>query len=256
MIILFKSEREVTTSNISRIKNPLKGTRFEKLRPAQEEVLKLYFSPEYKNCDVAIELPTGAGKTLIALLILEFWRNQNKKVAVLTGNKTLAAQFEAEAKDLGVPVTRFKGSGDSLPPKNLRDYRRAKAIGIMNYWVYINQNPSVDPADILVLDDAQLAEGAISSLYSVQISRYEHHTLYDALMKLIAQYYESGVIANYEKGLVDIGLGQGSQQGLSAVSSLGTGLLQVAQAAYQIGYGDTARAVLDFYVSLSILTEY
>ena len=43
----------------------------------------------------------------------------------------------------------------------------------MNYWVYINQNPSLEPADIVVLDDAQLAETALASLFSVRIGRHE-----------------------------------------------------------------------------------
>jgi len=187
------------TIDVSKLIAPTANTRFSKLRPAQEEVLNIYASEAHKLSDIAIELPTGAGKTLIALLILEYWRNQGSRVAVLTGNKTLARQLESEAIDLGVPTVRFEGRGEDFLPKDLRLYRRAQAIGIMNYWVYINQGPAVEAADYLVLDDAQLAEGALSSLYSAQVRRWEHGELFSELMRLIATYSDSPVADDFVK---------------------------------------------------------
>ncbi len=113
--------------------------------------MQAYASGDHTLADLAIELPTGGGKTLIALLALEHHRNQGKKVAILTGNKTLARQIEDEARDLGVPIVRFEGRGQDLAPKDLRAYRRSAAIAIMNYWVYVNQNPTVEAADVLVV---------------------------------------------------------------------------------------------------------
>src|SRR2546426_1138699 len=84
------------------------GTRFAKLREAQAAALQTYVDSAHAWPDVAIELPTGSGKTLIALLVLEYWRKEGKRVAILTGNKTLARQIEAEAKDLRVPTVRFE----------------------------------------------------------------------------------------------------------------------------------------------------
>ena len=82
---------------------------------------------------------------------------QGRPVAVLTGNKTLARQMEAEGRQLNVPVELFEGSGSSFPLQSLRRYRRANAIAIMNYWVMFNQNPGIDSAELLVVDDAHLA---------------------------------------------------------------------------------------------------
>ena len=187
--------------NFEEITSPIKGTRFSKLRDAQREALRIYTEGAQKFSDMAVELPTGAGKTLIALLILEYWRKEGKRAAILTGNKTLARQIESEARDLRVPTVRFEGRGDELSSKDLRSYRRAAAIGVMNYWVYINQSPTVDPADILVLDDAQLAEGALSSLFSASIGRKEHAPLFDQAMKLFAQYTDSPVADDWVKGI-------------------------------------------------------
>ena len=46
------------------------STKFKALRPAQKHLLEKYGAFENTE-DLAIELPTGAGKTLIALLIAE-----------------------------------------------------------------------------------------------------------------------------------------------------------------------------------------
>ncbi len=50
------------------------SSKFQALWPAQAYVLSAYNDVYTSKPDVAIELPTGAGKTLIALLIAEAWR--------------------------------------------------------------------------------------------------------------------------------------------------------------------------------------
>lgn len=180
---------------------PIAGTAFSILRPGQESALRLYAESEHATSDLAIELPTGAGKTLIALLILEFRRQQGYKVAILTGNKTLARQIEGEAETLGVPIVRFEGRGADFAPGELRRYKRAQAIAVMNYWVYIQQRPVVEPADFLVLDDAQLAEGALTSLYTVNVSRVRHPQLFSALMRLFAKETPSPVADDFAKDI-------------------------------------------------------
>jgi superfamily II DNA or RNA helicase len=67
--------------------------KFQELWSAQAYVLDAYSNTFVSKPDVAIELPTGAGKTLIALLIAEAWRKESNKVAILSGNKTLARRI-------------------------------------------------------------------------------------------------------------------------------------------------------------------
>ncbi|MEU4321435.1 helicase C-terminal domain-containing protein [Nocardia fluminea] len=165
----------------------LGSSEFSKLRPGQLAALEQYSTKHSATADLAIELPTGAGKSLIALLIGEAWRRQGKTVAVLTGNKTLARQMEAEGTRLNVPIVRFEGVGNSIPLPSKRRYRRAQAIAVMNYWVMINQGSKIDGADLLIIDDAHLAESALDSLYSVEIDRYQHPGLFKSLVCDLAQ---------------------------------------------------------------------
>ena len=181
--------------NYSEYLTDLHSQKFTELWSAQDYILRKY-EDEFRNkSDVAIELPTGAGKTLISLLIAETWRRENKKVAILSANKTLAHQMKMEAQELGIPTVLMEGSGDNLLLSDKRNYRRAKKIALMNYWVYFNQNPAVDPADLLIMDDAHLAEHCLHSLWSVEIDRYEHNDLFKALItELVNRFPEYTVL--------------------------------------------------------------
>lgn len=197
----------------------LGSAKFTTLRPAQTEILKNYSEHHPTTADLAIELPTGAGKSLIALLIGEAWRREGRTVAVLTGNKTLARQMEAEGVTLGVPVERFEGSRTSISVASRRRYRRAQAIGIMNYWVMFNQNPVVDAADLLIIDDAHLAESALDSLYSVEIDTYSHPILFRAMATLFADSLPDSSV--FRDALLDVP----SRAGTELMSFLDQGML-------------------------------
>lgn len=155
--------------------------KFKSLWPAQRYILGQYTERYNTKGSIGVELPTGGGKTLIALLIAETWRREGNKVAILSANKALARQMHQEGQILGIPVSLMEGRGVDIPSREKRAYHRATKIAVMNYWVYFNQNPVIDPADLLIMDDAHLAEHCFHSLWSVDISKVEHPTLFSEL---------------------------------------------------------------------------
>jgi Helicase C-terminal domain/DEAD/DEAH box helicase len=175
----------------------LNSSKFRHLWPAQAYVLDTYARAYSSKPDVAVDLPTGAGKTLIALLIAEAWRRESKTVAILSANKTLARQMLQESLALGIPAVLMEGKGTDIPSSDRRAYQRAVKVAIMNYWVYFNQNPIIDPANLLVMDDAHLAEHCLHSLYSVEISKFDHKDLFLALCnELQGRFPEYGVLTD------------------------------------------------------------
>lgn len=131
-----------------------------------------------------MELPTGTGKTLIGLLAGEDFRQQGGgPVAYLAGNKQLAQQVERHARQLNFPVVRFSGSKESWAARDVRAYNFGQAIGVMNYWNYINANPGVEPAGLLILDDVHLLEQPLRDFFTVAIPRSD--PLYRELLQRI-----------------------------------------------------------------------
>jgi hypothetical protein len=139
------------------------------LWPWQREILA---SLEAATGDLAIDLPTGTGKTLVGLLAGEDFRlRSGGPVAYVAGNKQLAAQVERQGRQQGIPVVRFQGSKDSWDRASVLSYNFGEAIGVMNYWNYFNASPGLDPAGLLILDDVHLLEQPLRDMYTVAIRR-------------------------------------------------------------------------------------
>jgi hypothetical protein len=148
-----------------------RSARIPALWPWQAEVLESY---NRTSGDVAIELPTGTGKTLVGLLVGESYRESGRgPVAYLAGNKQLAQQIERHARELGFPIVRFQGPKDGWERRDVRTFNFGQAIGVMNYWNYFNAKPGVEPAGMLVLDDVHLLEGPLRDMFTVQVSPHE-----------------------------------------------------------------------------------
>ncbi len=157
--------------------------RYESLRDAQTLALDGWRSHQ-RDPDIAVELPTGYGKTLVALLIADFELEMGRTVAYLTGTNQLADQVLIQARDLpGLDVVKF--SARNYPPAHLAAYHDAKAVGVMNYWTYFNTSPKVEPADLVIFDDAHLAEQPLSGMFGIRIDRRTQRALYESFCDLI-----------------------------------------------------------------------
>lgn len=112
-----------TTGNLS-IENPiamfndLRQRKVKGLLGNQTEILNDYIGRAAEKPDVAIKVPTGGGKTLIALCIAE-WRRRHlgERVVYLCATKQLVNQVCSQAEDqYGIAVTPFLGAKKISPP--------------------------------------------------------------------------------------------------------------------------------------------
>jgi hypothetical protein len=60
----------------------------------------------------------------------------------------------------------------------------------MNYWVYFNSSPRVEPADLIIFDDAHLAEQPLAGMFTLSIPRiaYGGRALYETICELVLQH--------------------------------------------------------------------
>jgi hypothetical protein len=167
---------------------------FRSLRPSdsgvrhlwahQADLLRDYAALSADVSDVAVELPTGAGKTLVGQLLGEYRRRVlGHRVAYLCPNSQLAAQAAEKAANYGIDAVLLVGPKASYDRAGYTAFMRANAIAITNYHSVFNSNPAIE-AQTLVLDDAHAGEGAVADLWSVSAERGE--PLFNALAGAVA----------------------------------------------------------------------
>lgn len=162
------------------------SAQYEELRPDQLRALEGY-AAHVDADDIAVELPTGYGKTLVALMIADLALERGQTVAYLTGNNLLTDQVVGQGKGLpGLDLVKF--AGGHYPPADLAAYHDAQAVGVMNYWTYFNSSPKVEPADLVIFDDAHLAEQPLAGMFAIRVDHRRQAALYDALCDLVLEH--------------------------------------------------------------------
>src|SRR5712692_2148596 len=97
----------------------------------QADMLRDYHEHHLQTPDLALELPTGAGKTLPALLIAEWRRSALKqRVAYACPNHQLAHQVAAEADRQGIQVVTLVGSHHDWATSAAAKYDSSRAVAI------------------------------------------------------------------------------------------------------------------------------
>lgn len=121
----------------------------------QAKLLEDYHRDHRSNRDVAIELPTGSGKTLVSLLIAEFRRrSQNERVVFLCPTKQLCSQVTEQAKKYGVRASLLVGPQKKYKKEDFYAYQQAKAVAVTTYSGLFNIRPAIDDAQLIICDDA------------------------------------------------------------------------------------------------------
>lgn len=150
----------------------------------QADQLRTYASDHRETPDVALELPTGSGKTLVGLLISE-WRRRTlaQRVVYACPTKQLARQVLQKANGQGIPAVLLIGTHWDWDQAELARYTRGDAIAVTTYSAIFNWNSHLADAQTLVFDDAHAAEGFVAEAWALSVGRGmdQYDQLFDAL---------------------------------------------------------------------------
>jgi hypothetical protein len=156
------------------------------LRGPQVDALRDYIMLPVETANVAMELPTGTGKTTVGLLIAEWCRRRSgKRVAYLTLTNQLAGQVLIEAEKLGLNCADLRGKKANRRATEVGRYQGAQAIGITTYSNLFNVNPVIQTSDLLIFDDAHGGEHFVSDMWTVHIDAKQHEELYNESLTIL-----------------------------------------------------------------------
>lgn len=157
----------------------------------QADLLRSYLAVHMQYADIALQLPTGSGKTLVGLLIAE-WRRRKygERVVYLCPTRQLVNQVAQQARGkYGIDVHAFTGSKTSYDARASADWQSADAVAVTTYSSLFNTNPFFSDANLVILDDAHSAENYVSAFWSLLIekSNPEHEAAFSALLGVVTR---------------------------------------------------------------------
>lgn len=136
----------------------------------QADLLRSYAERHEHTPDVALELPTGSGKTLVGLLIAD-WRRRKMRHRVVYAclTRQLARQVADAAADHGIPAVLLTGRSRSWSDRDVARYSSSQAVAITVYSHVFNTNPAFSDAQAVLFDDAHAAENYVAEAWALQI---------------------------------------------------------------------------------------
>jgi hypothetical protein len=166
----------------------------------QADVLRAWHDDKLiDEADIAIELPTGSGKTLVGALVAEFLRRKdNKPVVYVCPNNLLARQTATKLSDYGIPNVLLIDKVRTWNQADRIRYDRADAVAVSSYSHVFNSNPALDNAQLLLLDDAHAAEGYVASPWKLEISRSQHPSAYQDVLSALRDALDPLVFARLQ----------------------------------------------------------
>lgn len=162
----------------------------------QGEVVREYTETSLGRKDVAIEMPTGSGKTLPALIIAEWTRRKREgPVLYVTPTKQLAQQVSTAANKEGIPVELLVGSWREWDASSEMAVNNGKSIGITTYSSIFNSSPKLPVPALIIFDDAHAGEQFVGNEYSISISRSRDSGSYSKILKSFRNYLPKSLIS-------------------------------------------------------------
>ncbi|ODS23299.1 DEAD/DEAH box helicase [Candidatus Endobugula sertula] len=190
-----RGSKQTASTSPDQLFRELPRRQFPDVLPHQQSMMQRYADEAIDRPDVALQLPTGSGKTLVGLLIAEWRRRKfNEKVVYLCPTRQLVNQAaEQSEKKYGLSVTGFTGSNKNYDPSDVAKYNQGMSVAVTTYSSVFNTNPFFDSPDVIIVDDAHAAENYVSTLWSLEIERFNdsHKTIHEALCSLLRPYLDA-----------------------------------------------------------------
>lgn len=190
-----RGSKQTASASPDQLFRELPRRQFPDVLPHQQSMMQRYAEEAIERPDVALQLPTGSGKTLVGLLIAEWRRRKfNEKVVYICPTRQLVNQaVEQSEKKYGLSVTGFTGSNKNYDPSDVAKYNQGMSVAVTTYSSVFNTNPFFDSPDIIIVDDAHAAENYVSTLWSLEIERFNENykTIHEALCSLLRPYLDA-----------------------------------------------------------------
>lgn len=135
-------------------------------------MLEAYASKGLKSSDVALQLPTGSGKTLVGLLIADWRRIKfGERAVYLCPTKQLVHQTVQQARNqYGIDAIDLSGRKEDFAPADCAAYKTGSQIAVSTYSGLFNTHPFFDDPNLIIVDDAHAAENYIANMWSMEIA--------------------------------------------------------------------------------------
>jgi hypothetical protein len=171
----------------------------------QGDVLREYAANFASKPDVAVELPTGTGKTIVGLLIADWRRRAHAKPVVYAcPTHQLAHQVATVAKREGIPSVTLVGPNRDWPSADLSRYDGGDAIALTTYSAVFNARPKLGTPGTVLFDDAHAGEQFVADAWSVVVDRHEHPAAWAATLASVRGGLDGMFLQRLEKSDADV----------------------------------------------------
>lgn len=149
---------------------PKTPTRAPALWSHQADQLREYHKDHRNSPDVALELPTGSGKTLMGLLISE-WRRRalSHRTVYACPTQQLAEQVHSSAIKQGLETVLLIGSNKEWATSTVNSYTRGSATAVTTYSHIFNKYSRFSDAQAIIFDDSHAAENYVAEAWAIKI---------------------------------------------------------------------------------------
>ena len=199
----------------------------------QGDALRAWYANRDKD-DVAVVLNTGAGKTLVGLLIAQSLVNETRRQVVYACSSIqLVEQTATKAKGYGLPTATYYrqafSQGDS--------YHRAEAPCVTTYQALFNGWSRFRSDDIaaVIFDDAHTADQILRDQFSLSITRDEMTVTFGQILALFQPYHNSVGLASSFAEVVN---GEASREFLVPPFEIQRNLSELRRLLLQADLGD------------------